>query len=346
MESFGILADGRETALYTLKNNNGILVAITNYGGTLVRLLVPDRNGHLGDVLLGHDTAAEYETYGVFMGCLVGRYANRIANGRFSLDGAKYTLATNNAPNHLHGGPCGFHSKVWGVDAVTESSLTLSVTSPDGEEGFPGNVSVQVIYTLTDKNELKIDYSGTTDRPTVLNMTNHAYFNLAETGSIDNHTISIEADHITPVDETSIPLGDLMPVENTPFDLRISKPIGQGRRTIHKQIEIGRGFDHNFVITDGGKGKVVPAARVSEPITGRILEMFTTEPGVQFYTGNFLKSQMGKRGEVYHPYTGFCLEAQKFPDSPNQPHFPSATLRPDETYSQTTIYRFSTDLQS
>ncbi|MFK7802151.1 MAG: aldose epimerase family protein [Anaerolineae bacterium] len=338
--SFGKLADGREASLYTLQNKSGMVVAVSDYGGTLVQIRVPDQDGQMGDVLLGHDSVGEYEAYGVFMACLVGRYANRIAKGRFELDGVEYTLATNNAPNHLHGGPGGFHSKVWHVDAVSDSAITLSISSPDGEEGFPGNVSVQVSYSVTEDNELKISYSATTDRPTVLNMTNHAYFNLAETGTVDDHQITIFADSMTPIDETSIPLGDFMPVDGTPFDLRRPMPIGVGRTADHEQIKIGNGFDHNFVINNRGDG-LVPAATVSEPITGRVLEMFTTEPGVQFYTGNFLKSQMGKRGEVYHPYTGFCLEAQKFPDSPNQPQFPSATLRPGEVYEQTTVYKFS-----
>jgi len=306
---FGQLADGRKASLYTLKNTQGMEVAISDYGGTLVKLIVPDRDGQMGDVLLGHDSVGEYEAYGAFMGCLVGRYANRIANGRFELDGVEYTLAKNNAPNHLHGGPTGFHSKIWHVKSLSDSELVLSVTSPDGEEGFPGNISAQIRYSVTDDSSLKIEYSATTDRPTVFNMTNHVYFNLAETGAIDEHKITIFADAITPVDETRIPLGHLMPVDGTPFDLRRPMQIGTGRTADHEQIKIGCGFDHNFVINKGGR-RLVPAAIVSEPITGRVLEMFTTEPGVQFYTANFLKSQMGKRGEVYHPHTGFCLEAQ------------------------------------
>lgn len=341
--SLGKLADGREASLFTLQNSHGMVVAVSDYGGTLVQLIVPDRHGQMGDVLLGHDSVGEYEAYGVFMGCLVGRYANRIANGQFELDGVVYKLATNNAPNHLHGGPGGFHSKIWHVDAVSDSAITLSVTSPDGEEGFPGNISAQVTYSVTDGNGLKIEYSATTDRSTVFNMTNHAYFNLAETGTVDNHKITIFADHMTPVNETSIPLGHLMPVDGTPLDLRRPTVIGSQRMADHEQINIGRGFDHNFAINNGGEGKLVKAAEVSEPLTGRVLEVLTTEPGIQFYTGNFLKSQMGKRGEVYHPYTGFCLEAQKFPDSPNQPQFPTATLRPGETYSQTTVYQFSVE---
>ncbi len=337
---FGKLADGRDTTLYTLTNEAGTMVTISDYGGTIVNILVADQYGILGDVALGHISAAEYEADEAFMGCLIGRHANRIAKGKFTLDGVEYSLATNGGPNNLHGGPGGFHSKIWQVDDATSSKITLSTSSPAGEEGFPGKVDVTVSYKLTEENALEIKYSGKTDAATILNMTNHAYFNLAGSGRIDDHEIEIYADQITPVDEFSIPLGTMLDVTGTPFDLRQPSRLGDGLQADHVQIERGNGYDHNFVVRNGGD-ELVPAARVSEPVSGRVMDVFTTEPGIQLYTGNFLKGQTGKGGQVYAPYTGFCLETQRFPDSPNKPQFPTAVLRPDETYTQTTVYRFS-----
>ena len=339
-QSFGPLADGRETTLFTLTNNSGMSVSITDYGGTIVNILVPDRIGQIGDVSLGHECAADYENNEAFMGCLIGRHANRIANGQFQLDGVSYQLAINNPPNNLHGGPGGFHSKIWLVDEATHSKLALRTTSSDGEEGFPGNIEVQVIYSLSHADELTIEYRGRTDAPTVMNLTNHAYFNLAESGRVDDHEVQIFADQITLVDDVSIPTGEFLEVAGTPFDLRQPSRIGNGLESDHEQIKLGSGYDHNFVIQNGGD-RLIQAAKVSEPITGRIMDVFTTEPGIQLYTGNFLKGQVGKFGQIYNPHTGFCLETQKFPDSPNKPHFPSAVLRPDEEYQQTTIYQFS-----
>lgn len=338
--SFGTLADGRETTLYTLTNNNGLTVTIGDYGGIIKNIWVPNKDGAPCDITLGHDTAAGYEADEAFMGCLIGRNANRIAHGRFMLDGNIYNLAVNNPPNNLHGGPGGFHDKIWRVDDVTSNSIVLSADSPDGEEGFPGHVAVQVVYTLTDQNELQIDYTGRTNKPTVLNMTNHAYFNLAGSGRIDDHLILIHADKITPVDEHSIPLGTFLMVDDTPFDLRNLTRIGDGLEADHEQITLGCGYDHNFVINKK-EGELAHAATVVENTTGRQLDVFTTEPGIQLYTGNFLKGQVGKGGMVCHKHYGLCLETQRFPDSPNHPHFPTAFLRPDETYKQTTIYQFS-----
>ncbi|MEM8861178.1 MAG: aldose epimerase family protein [Chloroflexota bacterium] len=339
-QSFGQLADGRDTTLYTLQNNGGMTVSISDYGGIIKSIWMPDREGRPSDITLGHDTADKYEADEAFMGCLIGRNANRIADGRFVLDGVEYRMAINNPPNNLHGGPGGFHAKIWKVDEVTSNQLVLSVDSPDGEEGFPGNVAVQVVYTLTDQNELQIEYVGRTDQPTVLNMTNHAYFNLAGAGRIDDHLISINADKITPVDDVSIPLGTFLLVDDTPFDLRQPSRIGNGLEDDHEQIILGCGYDHNFILNKQ-KGELAHAATVIENTTGRQLDVFTTEPGIQLYTGNFLKGQVGKGGMAYHKHHGFCLETQRFPDSVNQPHFPTAFLRPGETYKQTTIYQFS-----
>ena len=338
--SFGKLADGREITLYTLKNSSGMTVTITDYAGTVVDIIVADKNGGMGDVSLGFERAADYEASQTFMGCLVGRHANRIANAQFVLDGVEYKLAQNDGSNNLHGGPGGLHSKIWQVDAFTPTTLSLSTSSPDGEEGFPGNIQVQVTYTLTEDNGLQIDYSATTDRPTILNMTNHAYFNLAGSGRVDDHEMMMFADQITPVNEISIPLGHLMPVDQTPFDLRQPRRVGDGLNSAHEQIKLTSGYDHNFVIRNGG-AELVQSAKVFEPTSGRVMEVFTTEPGIQLYTGNFLKGETGKGGQIYTPHTGLCLETQRFPDSPNNPDFPTAELRPGETYAQTTVYRFA-----
>ncbi len=345
-QPYGKTDDGTPVDLYTLKNRSGMEAKITNYGGIVVSLKVPDRKGALDDVVLGFDTLDEYVKNNPFFGCLVGRYGNRIAKGKFTLNGKTCTLATNNGPNHLHGGLKGFDKKVWGAKDVSGKDgpgLELTCLSKDGEEGYPGNLSVKVTYTLTDRNELRIDYHATTDQDTVVNLTNHSYFNLAGAGSRDNldHVMMIAADRFTPVDKELIPTGELRSVKGTPFDFTTPTAIGARIRQDDEQLKFGNGYDHNWVLNSGG-GALVLAVRVTEPTTGRIMEVLTTEPGVQFYGGNFLNgSNVGKGGKVYGFRYGLCLETQHFPDSPNRPSFPSTVLKPGEEYKTTTVYRFS-----
>jgi aldose 1-epimerase len=314
---------------------------------------VPDRKGKLDDVVLGFDNLSGYLQAGnPYFGALIGRYGNRIAGGKFSLDGATYTLAVNNGPNSLHGGKKGFDKVVWTASSVAPSAngavgLELSYQSKAGEEGYPGSLYVKVAYTLTPDNALKIDYTATTDKTTVLNLTNHSYFNLngAGNGDVLDHVVQINADRITPVDATLIPTGELKSVAGTPFDFRVPTAIGARIDQDEQQIKYGGGYDHNFVLNGAaGTGTPFLAARVVAPKTGRVLEVLTTEPGVQFYTGNFLDGKLkGKKGKVYNKRYAFCLETQHFPDSPNHPEFPTTTLKPGETYKQKTIYRFSTE---
>jgi len=338
--------DGQPVTLYTL-DNGSMRVSITNYGGTIVSIEVPDREGNLGDVTLGFDTVAEYVEKSPYFGCITGRYANRIAKGKFTLDGTEYTLATNNEPNHLHGGVKGFDKQVWKASARAEGeegvSLILEWTSPDGDEGYPGALDTTVTYTLTPDNGIRIDYDATTDKPTVLNLTNHAYFNLAGhgEGTILDHELMIAADRFTPIDETAIPLGPLATVEGTPFDFREATAIGARVKVEDEQLKNGLGYDHNFVIKDSRDGELQHVATVTDPGSGRVLEVHSTEPGLQFYGGNYLDGLAGKDGKTYVHRGGFCLEAQTFPDSPNRPDYPSPVLRPGETYEQTTIYRFT-----
>ena len=346
-QSFGKTKDGQSVEQYMLKNANGIEARIINYGGIVTHLFTPDRDGQRADVVLGFDSLAEYEKGHPFFGCIVGRYGNRIAQGRFTLDGKTYTLAKNNGENHLHGGRKGFDKYVWKAEELKTSAgqaLVLSHTSPDGDEGYPGKLQVTVTYTLTDANELRIDYRATTDKATPINLTNHSYFNLAGQGNGDilGHEVLINADRFTPVDETLIPIGELRSVAGTALDFR--KPTGIGKRIDQdeEQTRYGKGYDHNWVLNKTG-GELSLAARVHEPRTGRVLEVSTTEPGVQFYCGNFLDGkQVGKEGKSYQHRYGFCLETQHFPDSPNQPAFPSTILRPGEEYKSTTIFKFST----
>lgn len=349
-QPFGTTKEGEAVEEYILTNANGMEVRILTYGGILTSIRVPDRNGALENVTLGFDTLEKYETQSPYFGAITGRYANRIAEGKFALDGETYTLATNNGPNSLHGGNRGFDKRVWSAEEVTNSEgvgLRLSYTSPDGEEGYPGTLETTVTYTLTDNNELRIDYRATTDAPTVLNLTNHAYFNLAGEGSgtIYDHILMIDADRYTPVDDTLIPTGELAPVAGTPFDFRLPKTIGPGQRTSHPQVVIGRGYDHNFVLNrQEGDTSPILAARLYEPDSGRVLEVLTTEPGIQFYAGNFLDATLvGTSGKLYRQSDGLALETQHFPDSPNQPNFPSTVLRPGETYETTTVFKFGTD---
>jgi aldose 1-epimerase len=347
---FGNTSDGHAVDLFVLTGAQGMQVSITNYGGIVTSLIVPDRKGNLADVVLGFESLDGYLAGHPFFGCIVGRYANRIAKGTFTLEGKKYTLAKNNGENHLHGGNRGFDKMVWKAEATAGKAgptLRLSRTSPDGEEGYPGNLALTVTYTLTKDNALRIDYAATTDKPTPINLTNHSYFNLAGAGNGDilGHEITINADRFTPVDGGLIPTGELQSVEGTPFDFR--KPVAIGARIGQddEQLRLGKGYDHNFVLNrkDPGKGgEPLLAARAYEPTTGRVLEVLTTEPGIQLYCGNFLDgSHKGKGGKAYKHRYGFCLETQHFPDSPNQPSFPTTILRPGETFKSTTIYRFS-----
>ncbi len=345
-EDFG-KADGQNVELYTLTNRNGVEAKITSYGGTVVSLKVPDRNGKLDDVVLGYDTLDGYLKGTSYFGALIGRYGNRIAGGRFKLNGVEYKLATNNGANHLHGGNKGFDKVVWKakpIETANGAALELRYLSRDGEEGYPGNLSVLVTYTLTDQNELKIDYSATSDKDTVVNLTHHSYFNLAGQGNGDvlKHELTISGDRFTPVDPGLIPVGELRSVKGTPFDF--TQPIAIGARIgqSDEQLKIGNGYDHNWVL-NGNSGTLRQAAKVFEPTTGRVMEVWTTEPGMQFYTGNFLDgSQIGKGGKPYQFRYGFCLETQHYPDSPNKPDFPTTLLRKSGKYRTTTVYKFST----
>jgi aldose 1-epimerase len=346
-QDWGKGPDGQTVELYTLKNAKGTLQAtITNYGAIVTSLRTPDRNGQMTDVVLGFDSIDGYLKTHPYFGAVVGRYGNRIAKGRFTLNGKEYQLATNNGPNALHGGIRGFDKRVWTARDVSKDgvpALELTYASRDKEEGYPGNLTAKVTYSVTDNNELRLDYEATTDQDTILNLTNHSYFNLKGQGEGDilDHQIQIHADRFTPVDETLIPTGELKPVEGTAFDFRQPAAIGARIGQKDEQLIRGKGYDHNFVL-NGPQGELSPAVRVTEPATGRVMEVLTTQPGVQFYTGNFLDGTLtGKGGKRYDFRYGFCLETQHFPDSPNKPQFPSVVLKPDETFRSTTIYRFS-----
>ncbi|NTU83798.1 MAG: galactose mutarotase [Chloroflexales bacterium] len=328
---------------YTLANASGLEVRILTYGGTLCSLRVPGRDGQPAEVLLGFDDFGPYLGPHPYFGSLIGRYANRIRAGRFSLGDQVFSLATNSGPNHLHGGPAGFHQAIWKAQALAAPdgpSLTLAHSSPDGEGGYPGTLSVVVTYTLTDQNDLRIDYQARTDRETVLNLTSHAYFNLAGGGNILGHRLQLAASRFLPTDATSIPLGELRPVAGTPFDFRRPALIGARIDDDDAQLRGNQGYDHTYVL-DKAPGQLAFAARVTDPGSGRVMELYTTEPGVQLYTGNFLDASFACRGgRPCERYGALCLEAQHFPDSPNQPGFPSTVLRPGERYTQTTVYRF------
>jgi aldose 1-epimerase len=345
-QPFGKTADGLAVDVYTLTNKTGSRVKIITYGARVVSIEVKDRGGKLGDVALGYGDIQGYERDSSYLGAIVGRYGNRIAKGRFTLDGVTYMLATNNNGNHLHGGVRGFDKVVWtGKGAVVAGAawLELKYLSKDQEEGYPGNLSVTVVYTWTNRNELKIEYSAQTDKATVLNLTNHAYFNLAGAGVGDilNHEMRINALSFTPTDGTSIPTGELRGVKGTPLDFTSATPIGARIEEKYEQLISGSGYDHNFVLNKPA-GKLGLAAEVYESTSGRVLSVYTTEPGVQFYSGNFLNGAIGKHGLAYPRRSGFCLETQHFPDSPNKAKFPSTVLRPGGRYTQTTIYQFST----
>lgn len=349
-QSFGKLSDGRETKLYTLRLASGFQADISDYGGTIVRLLVPDRAGQLADVVLGFNTVTPYPRESPYFGAIIGRVGNRTAGGRFKLDGRTYQLSTNDSPAgipcQLHGGNTGFDKVLWQAEPTTrdgQPALRLRYTSVDGEEGYPGNLSVEVVYSLTADQGLRLDYAATTDQPTPVNLTNHAYFNLTGEGHGDilRHELTVHAKHFTPVNAGMIPTGQIVPVAGTPFDFTQAHPIGERIGAADEQLRLAGGYDHNFVL-DSSDGSLASAATVYDPISGRVLEVLTTEPGLQLYSGNFLDGKVkGKSGRAYGPRGAFCLESQHAPDSINQPGFPSIVLRPGQTYRSTTIYRFS-----
>lgn len=348
-KSFGKLSNGDEVFLYTLTNKTGLKAEITNYGATVVSLFVPDKNGKLEDIVLGYDDIDGYEKGESFFGAIVGRYGNRIARGKFVLDGKEYQLSINNGENHLHGGKIGFSKRVWEVlgaeSKMGGSSMTLKYVSKDGEEGYPGNVELTVNYQLTADNELFINYTATSDKNTILNPTHHSYFNLTgdPNKTVLDHLLMIDADKFTPVDKGLITTGEMADVANTPFDFRTSEAIGKGINDVNEQLKYGLGYDHNWVLNKHQE-QIFKFATAYEPISGRFMEVFTDQPGVQFYSGNFLDGKVkGKHGVMYQQRTGFCLEAQKFPDSPNKHEWPSPILKADKTlpYRQTTIYKFS-----
>jgi aldose 1-epimerase len=348
-QSFGKTNSGEQIDLYSLSNKKGMEVSISNFGATVVTLRVPDRDGKQADVVLGFDTLEGYENGKSYFGATVGRYANRIGGGTFSIDGKTYTLPKNNGNNTLHGGIVGFNKKVWKareIAAKDGAALEFSYLSADGEEGFPGNLSVKVVFTVpADRNELKIDYAATTDKDTVLNLSNHSYFNLAGEGSGDilDHVITLHAKKFTPVDKTLIPTGELRDVAGTPLDFTAATPIGKRINDSYEQLVFGKGYDHNWVLARAGSGNgLTIAADAYDPKSGRRLEVLTSEPGVQFYSGNFLDgSAKGKGGKAYGQRAAFCLETQHFPDSPNHPNFPSTLLKPGAAFHSETVFRFS-----
>jgi aldose 1-epimerase len=341
-QDFGKTPDG-PVSIFTLTNRSGMEVRIINYGGVVVSIKTPDRTGKMADVALGFDSIDGYLKEHPYFGALIGRYGNRIGKGKFKLNGKEYKLATNNGENSLHGGTRGFDKRLWKAVPSGDNGIELSYVSKDGEEGYPGTLTVTVRYTLTDANELKIDYSATTDKDTVVNLTNHSYFNLAGQGEGDilQHQMMLNASRFTPVDAGLIPTGELKKVDGTPFDFR--KPTAIGARIDQKdeQLKLGKGYDHNWVL-DAAKEGMTKAAEVYEPKSGRVMEVFTREPGIQFYTGNFLDgSNKGKGGKVYKFRYGFCLETQHFPDSPNKPSFPTTVLKAGGHYQTSTVYKFS-----
>lgn len=344
---FGKLADGSEVYAYTIKNANGMEAKIINYGATVVSLTAPDKNGKFADVVLGYDNVKGYVDGTAYFGAIVGRYGNRIAKGKFKLDGKEYKLATNNGENHLHGGVIGFNKVLWEVAGywadVTNAGVRMKYVSKDGEEGYPGTVVLTVEYSLNNYNELTINYNATTDKKTILNPTHHSYFNLSgdPNNTILNHEVMIDADKTTPVDKGLIPTGVLADVANTPMDFRTPKAVGKDIEANFEQLKFGGGYDHNWVLNK--HQELIPKiASVYEPTSGRFMEVWTDQPGIQFYCGNFLDGTVkGKNGIMYQKRTGLCLEAQKFPDSPNKPEWPSSVLEPGKVYKQTTIYKFS-----
>jgi aldose 1-epimerase len=342
---FGTTPGGESVDIYTLRNDKGAEARIMTYGGIVVSLKMPDKAGIFNDVVLGYDNLDSYVKNSPYFGALIGRYGNRIGGARFTLDGVTYQLATNDGPNMLHGGLKGFDKRVWSAkpgESADGPQLVLHYVSKDGEEGFPGNLDVTATFTLTHDNALRLEYTATTDKDTVVNLTHHGYFNLAGTGDILSHVVMIPADRFTPVDSTLIPTGVLQPVEGTPFDFRTPAAIGARIGQDNEQLKFGKGYDHNWVINKT-MGEMTLMARVTEPTTGRVMEVWSTEPGLQFYSGNFLDGTItGKGGRVYARRNAFCMEPQHYPDSPNKPEFPTTELKPGQTYHTTIIYKFST----
>lgn len=338
---FGTMPDGSPVTLYTLTNHNHVEVSIATYGGIVTSIKVPDRSGKFDDVVLGFDNLAGYVDHPApFFGAIIGRYANRIAGARFTLNNVLYTLEKNDGENCLHGGSHGFDKQNWTAEQTSDGGLKLTYMSKDGEGGFPGTVTTDVTYRLTNSNELRIDYHATTDKPTVINLTNHSYFNLKGGGDISGHVLTINADHFTPVDKNLIPTGEIREVARTPLDFRKPTAIGARVDADDEQLKLGHGYDHNWVINGDG---LRLGARVEEPSTGRVLEVLTNQPGMQFYSGNFLDGTIrGKNGQTYARRTGFALETQHYPDTPNHPEFPSTVLKPNREFRSTTIFKFST----
>ena len=347
-EDFQAMVQGKETDLYTLTNAQGMEVSITNYGGSLVSLMVPDREGNMANVIQGHDCIQDcLSSPEPYLSTLVGRYGNRICRGKFTMNGKEYSLTINNGPNHLHGGPTGCHARVWDAEQINEQELVLRYTFAYYEEGFPGEVSMTVKYSLTNDNELVIDYRGTTNKKTVVNMTSHGFFSLTGIGTptpsqLDT-ILTINADFYVPIDENSIPTGEIRKVEGTPFDFRTPKPVGRDIAADDEQIKNGTGYDHCYVLNKREPGELTLAASMVEPSTGRTMECWTTEPGVQFYSDNWADGYKGQHGATFGKHSGLCFEAQHFPDSPNRAHFPSTQLKPGEVYVQKTVYKFGTD---
>ncbi len=344
-EDFQTTVNGKKTALYFLRNKEGNEVAITNYGGAIVAIMVPDRKGNLANIIQGHDNIQDViDSPEPYLSTLIGRYGNRIAKGRFQLKGKVYSLPINNGPNSLHGGKNGFNTKVWDATQINEHAIVLKYTSPYGEEGFTGELDVWVAYTLTDNNELIIKYSAKTNKKTIINLTHHGFFSLAglanPTPTIDDLECQINADFFLPIDETSIPTGEILKVAETPFDFRTPKPIGQDIDADHEQIRHGSGYDHCFVLNKKEEGELSFAARIRDPKSGRTMEVYTTEPGVQVYTDNWADGYKGQHGATFPRRSAICFEAQHFPDSPNHPYFPSVILEPGREYTQKTIYKF------
>ncbi|MDP4207684.1 MAG: aldose epimerase family protein [Bacteroidota bacterium] len=342
-DAFKGVHNGKPTALYTLKNKNGVVAQVTNYGAIIVSINVPDRNENFADVVQGYDTIGEYiNGNGPYMGAVCGRCANRIGQGKFTLEGKEYTLAVNNGPNHLHGGIIGFSKVVWDVAGASDSKVEFIYFAKDGEEGYPGNVKVSVTYTLTDDNEFRLDYHATTDKTTVFNLASHSYFNLAGEGSgkVYDQELMINADFFTPVDETSLPTGEIRNVKGTPMDFTKPTPFGKNIDKDDEQLRFGVGYDHNWVLKHRA-GTLGLAAVAHDPQSGRVMEVFTTQPGVQLYTANWVDGEKGKGGKLYNKRWAFCLETQHFADGINKPHFPSTILKPGETYQHSCIHKFS-----
>ena len=348
LSQYGQLSDGSPVTLVTLTNANGLEVDVISYGGIITRLLTPDADGDHGDIVLGLDSLDQYVSSSPYFGAIIGRYGNRIANGRFELDGIEHQLAVNDGDNHLHGGADGFDRLNWEMAPFATGNSTgvaLTLTSPDGDQGYPGTLDVSVTYELSDDNELDLKFSATTDMPTIVNLTHHSYFNLAGGGDILGHQLTIPAEYFTPVREGLIPTGELREVAETPFDFREPKAIGRDIGTENEQLKLGLGYDHNWVLKDSADGELVLSARLAEESSGRILEVWSVEPAVQFYSGNFLDGTLQGKGDQYEYRSGLCLEPQHFPDSPNQPEFPSTTLLPGDTYETRILYRFLTTSQ-